>query len=66
MMLLSAISRDANNQMFPVAIALVESECKKTWTWFMKQLIEALAGLGVNPDTVTYMSDRQKVCNQYE
>ncbi|KAI9178238.1 hypothetical protein LWI28_024235 [Acer negundo] len=36
--LLTAIGVDPNNQMYPVAYALVESECKETWFWFLKLL----------------------------
>jgi hypothetical protein len=32
--LLAAISRDANNQMYPLAFAVVEAEMKESWTWF--------------------------------
>ncbi|KAK8583429.1 hypothetical protein V6N13_022135 [Hibiscus sabdariffa] len=31
--LLSAIERDANNQMYPVAWVVVELECTDSWTW---------------------------------
>ncbi|KAK0605702.1 hypothetical protein LWI29_029774 [Acer saccharum] len=36
--LLIAIGVDPNNQMYPVAYALVESECKDTRCWFLKLL----------------------------
>ena len=28
---MAAVGRDANNQMYPLAMALVESECKDSW-----------------------------------
>ena len=36
--LLTAIRVDSNNQMYPVAYALVEAETKDTWGWFLEQL----------------------------
>ncbi|KAK2654695.1 hypothetical protein Ddye_014551 [Dipteronia dyeriana] len=29
---------DPNNQMYPVAYAFVESECRETWLWFLELL----------------------------
>ncbi|KAK3228726.1 hypothetical protein Dsin_000607 [Dipteronia sinensis] len=34
-LILTGIWVDPNNQMFPVAYALVEYECKDTWSWFL-------------------------------
>ena len=45
--LLSAIGRDGNNQLFPIASAVVESECKSSWAWFLHDLIEAISPLEV-------------------
>ncbi|KAK3229926.1 hypothetical protein Dsin_001807 [Dipteronia sinensis] len=36
--LLTAVGVDPNNQIYPVAYALVESECKETWLWFLELL----------------------------
>ncbi|XP_050204899.1 uncharacterized protein LOC126677837 [Mercurialis annua] len=56
--LLSAVGRDGNNQMFPVAWAIAEAENEETWTWFMELLISDLGfGDGVN---LTLISDQQK------
>jgi hypothetical protein len=44
--LLAAISRDANNQMYQVAFAVVEEEVKDSWTWFLEAL---LSDLGTPP-----------------
>ena len=33
--ILSAIARDANNNIFPVAFAVVEQENKDSWVWFL-------------------------------
>ncbi|KAL3532386.1 hypothetical protein ACH5RR_005907 [Cinchona calisaya] len=38
--LMAAVARDANNQMFPLAMALVESECKDNWRWFLETLTD--------------------------
>lgn len=36
--LLTVIGRDANNQMFPIAWAMVENENKDSWSWFLTLL----------------------------
>ncbi|KAK2654694.1 hypothetical protein Ddye_014550 [Dipteronia dyeriana] len=36
--LLTAVGVDPNNQMYTVAYALVESECRDTWVWFLQLL----------------------------
>ena len=59
--LLSAMGRDANNQMFPIAWAVVEGENQDSWTWFLKLLMQDLGifdGLGW-----TVIRDQQKVSN---
>ncbi|KAF2283799.1 hypothetical protein GH714_015971 [Hevea brasiliensis] len=35
---LVAISKDRNNQMFPIALAIIDLETKVTWKWFIKVL----------------------------
>ncbi|KAK8619098.1 hypothetical protein V6N13_133065 [Hibiscus sabdariffa] len=44
--LLVAIGRDGNNQMFPVAWAVVEGEGNESWKWFLTKLMQDLN----NPD----------------
>ncbi|KAK9284475.1 hypothetical protein L1049_023648 [Liquidambar formosana] len=56
--MLSAVARDGNNGIFPVAIAVVEAETKETWTWFMSNLLQAIGGL--EEHGCTFISDRQK------
>jgi hypothetical protein len=57
--LLSAISRDDNNNMYPVALAVVEAETKDSWIWFLETLV---SDLGTPPvQGWTFISDRQKV-----
>ncbi|XP_078430826.1 uncharacterized protein LOC144702665 [Wolffia australiana] len=56
--LLSAVGKDGNNQMFPIAWAVVEGENEDSWTWFIELLIQDLGiagGIGW-----TFMSDQQK------
>ncbi|XP_059654316.1 uncharacterized protein LOC132301040 [Cornus florida] len=53
---LSAVANDGNGQMFPVAIAVVESEIRDSWEWFMGELMDAI---GPYQD-ITFISDRQK------
>ncbi|XVF43694.1 hypothetical protein PTKIN_Ptkin02bG0061200 [Pterospermum kingtungense] len=56
--LLSAVGKDGNHQMYPVAWAVVKVENAETWTWFMELLATDLGfgdGFGY-----TIMSDKQK------
>ncbi|XP_059434845.1 uncharacterized protein LOC132167826 [Corylus avellana] len=36
--LMSAVGRDANNNMYPIAMAVVEAETKDSWTWILALL----------------------------
>ncbi|XP_076950639.1 uncharacterized protein LOC143623679 [Bidens hawaiensis] len=58
-MLLAAIGRDVNDQMCPVAWAVVEGETNDSWQWFMAELKKCLEviedGMGW-----TLVSDQQK------
>lgn len=57
--LLSAIGRDANNQIFPIAWAVVVTESKETWRWFLTLLMVDLDSIDGNG--LTIISDMQKV-----
>jgi hypothetical protein len=57
--LLVAVSRDANN-MYPIAIAVVESETKDSWTWFLECLVSDL-GSHERHTSPTFISDWQNV-----
>ena len=58
--LLSAIAIDPNDCMFPVAWAVVLTESRQTWSWFLQLL---MIDLEINNSFgITFMSDRQKVC----
>ncbi|XP_077251779.1 uncharacterized protein LOC143891003 [Tasmannia lanceolata] len=56
--ILSAVGKDANNQMFPIAYAIVEAELKDSWTWFLTTLLNDI-GL-IKTHGWTFISDRQK------
>ncbi|KAL5574783.1 hypothetical protein UlMin_016482 [Ulmus minor] len=56
--LLAAVAMDGNNQMYPVAYAVVESETKETWRWFLEFLNEDLQ-LN-NSGRVGWITDKQK------
>ncbi|GKV23661.1 hypothetical protein SLEP1_g33365 [Rubroshorea leprosula] len=40
--LLSVVGRDGNNQMYPIAWAIIESENNDSWQWFMEKLANDL------------------------
>jgi hypothetical protein len=44
--LMATVGRDANNNMYPIAMAVVEAETKDSWTWFLEALV---ADLGPTP-----------------
>lgn len=53
--LLVVVAKDGNNQMLPVAWAVVQYENKNTWIWFVKLLIK---NLGLTDDRdYTIISD---------
>jgi hypothetical protein len=57
--LLCAIGRDANNQMYPLAWAVVEQETNLTWKWFVGLLIKDLE-INNNGAGWVFISDQQK------
>ncbi|XP_074310069.1 uncharacterized protein LOC141644782 [Silene latifolia] len=61
--ILCAVARDANNQMFPVAWAVVEIESKESLAWFLGHLIQDLE-MG-NGNGWTLLSDQQKAVEAY-
>ncbi|XP_059301891.1 uncharacterized protein LOC132053805 [Lycium ferocissimum] len=56
--LLVVVGKNGNQQMFPIAWAVIDNESKESWTWFIQNLINDL-GLGIG-DGITVMSDMQK------
>lgn len=57
--LLTAIGKDGNNHIFPVAWAVVNVENKDNWSWFLELLIDDLDMQQGNG--LTLMSDQHKV-----
>ena len=56
---LAAVGRDANNQIYPIAWAVVGVENKATWKWFIDLLMDDIdGGLGAG---ITLLSDGHKV-----
>jgi transposase-like protein len=58
--ILAATGRDGNNNIYPVAWAVVAKEDTKNWQWFLEQLKETLGGEHGKFGYYTIMSDRQK------
>ena len=58
--LLTAVSVDANNGIYPVAYGIVESENLHSWKWWLNCLGDDLE-LNRNSH-FTFITDRQKVC----
>ncbi|XP_013589511.1 PREDICTED: uncharacterized protein LOC106297921 [Brassica oleracea var. oleracea] len=57
-LILTAIGRDPNNQIYPIAWAVVDSESNDNWQWFIHRLKIHL-GLGEG-DVVTIISDQHR------
>ena len=60
--ILAATGRDGNNNIFPLAFAIVGQEDIANWCWFLHQLKICLGGEVGKFGPYTIMSDRQKVC----
>jgi len=57
--MLCAIGRDANNQMYPIAWAVVEKENYESWFWFLAKINQDLK-ISNQGDGYVFMSDQQK------
>ncbi|XP_043717564.1 uncharacterized protein LOC122665476 [Telopea speciosissima] len=57
--LLSVISVDKNNALFPIAFGIVEVECKNSWLFFLECLNDGL-GDASHDQSLTFISDKQK------
>ncbi|KAK4404480.1 hypothetical protein Sango_0816600 [Sesamum angolense] len=56
--LLTAVSIDPNNILYPLAYAVVSGETRESWEWFL-ELLEGDLNV-VRDDTYTFISDKQK------
>ncbi|CAI9260746.1 unnamed protein product [Lactuca saligna] len=56
--LLSTVGRDANNNIYPLAWVVVNVENKRTWKWFLDNLMEDIGGW--NGHGITILSDGHK------
>lgn len=56
--LFTAVSKDGNGQMYPIAWAVVDGESHETWSWFIRLLIKDF-DLGKG-DNYTIISDKHK------
>ena len=43
---LAVVGRDGNENMFPIAMAVVEAKNMDSWTWFLKSLIDDIGDGG--------------------
>ena len=57
--ILFAITRDANDNIFLVAFAVVEQENKDSWVWFLQQFSDDIGNL--DQVNLVFIIDRQKV-----
>lgn len=57
--LLCATARDENDNMFPIALVVVDVESKNSWLWFQKLLINDFGH--PNETGWMFMLDQQKV-----
>ncbi|KAH7842308.1 hypothetical protein Vadar_003843 [Vaccinium darrowii] len=56
--MMHTVERDANNQMYPIAMAVVEAELKDSWGWFLDILTDVI-GKPADKGWI-FISDRQK------
>ncbi|KAK3230056.1 hypothetical protein Dsin_001937 [Dipteronia sinensis] len=52
--LLVTVCKDGNEMIYPLAFGFANSECSKSWTWFLKQLHDVI----LHPELVMIVSDR--------
>ena len=59
--ILLATARDENDNIFPVALGVVEQENNESWVWFLQTFADDIG----RPDelNLVFISDRQKVIN---
>ena len=57
--LLTAVAMDANNHNFIIAYAIVDSETRDTWSWFLENLLHDIGS--VRENGWNFITDQQKV-----
>ena len=57
--ILVAIARDSNDNIFPIAFAVVEQENKDSWVWFLQQFSDDIGNL--EQLNLVFITNRQKV-----
>ncbi|GMH07706.1 hypothetical protein Nepgr_009546 [Nepenthes gracilis] len=55
-MLLAATAADGDDEVFPVAFAVIDAETDDNWRWFLLQLKSAL----LTSNSITFVADRRK------
>ncbi|XP_048490525.2 uncharacterized protein LOC125492295 [Beta vulgaris subsp. vulgaris] len=58
--LLTAVAIDGNNEIFPIAYRIVDTESKDSWSYFFRNLKLVFQSQGVNKDDWTFISDRMR------
>jgi len=58
--LLAVVGRDPNDNIYPIALTVVEAETKDSWSWFLQTLVGDLGPNGCIG--WTFIFDKQKVC----
>jgi hypothetical protein len=53
------LQEDGNDNIFHVALAVVEQECKESWIWFLKHFYDDIGKL--EDLNLVFISNRQKV-----
>ena len=56
---MSTITKDGNDNIFPMAMAMVEQENKDSWIWFLEQFTDDISRL--EELNLVFISDRQNV-----
>ena len=57
--ILSATAKDENDNIFLIALGVVEQENKDSWVWFLQTFVDDIGRL--NELNLVFISDRQKV-----
>ena len=57
--ILAAVCRDGNDNMFPIALAVVEAELKETWMWFLTELLSDIGSAEDIMDGFLFQIDKK-------